>query len=239
MKNFDWLQAFAMEQQEQPEPGVSADAAPQDEQERAEAFRALIQGPYKKDYDRQVQMIVRERLKNCARSEQVLQALAPTLERDYGVDTASLSVEQAERLAQVSPDGKLPQTQEQREQAMRAGYERLRGQFEQVREAYPQAELAQELDDPAFMRLVVRGVDAKSAYELTHLRELRAGAMAYGARRAREELTAAMQAGYLRPRESGMAPAAGGAFAESPEHWSRQTREELKARARRGETVRL
>ena len=48
MKNFDWLQAFAMEQQEQPEPGVSADAAPQDEQERAEAFRALIQGPYKK-----------------------------------------------------------------------------------------------------------------------------------------------------------------------------------------------
>ena len=43
----------------------------------------------------------------------------------------------------------------------------------------------------------------------------------------------------IRPRESGMAPAAGGAFAESPEHWSRQTREELKARARRGETVRL
>ena len=35
------------------------------------------------------------------------------------------------------------------------------------------------------------------------------------------------------------APAAFGAFAESPEHWSRQTREELKARARRGETVRL
>lgn len=90
-----------------------------------------------------------------------------------------------------------------------------------------------------FMRLVMRGVDARSAYELTHLRELRAGAMAYGARRAREELTAAMQAGYLRPRESGMAPAAFGAFAESPEHWSRQTREELKARARRGETVRL
>ena len=80
MKNFDWLQAFAMERQEQPEPGVSADAAPQDEQERAEAFRALIQGPYKKDYDRQVQMIVRERLKNCARSEQVLKSLGPALD---------------------------------------------------------------------------------------------------------------------------------------------------------------
>ena len=233
MKKMHWLQLFA--EQAQPEPGVTADAAP--EQDHAEAFRALIQGPYKKEYDRQVQTIVRERLKNCARSEQLLQALAPTLERDYGVDTASLSVEQAERLAQVSPDGKLPQTQEQREQAMRAGYERLRGQFEQVREVYPQAELAQALDDPAFMRLVVRGVDAKSAYELTHLQELRKSAVAYGARRAREELTAAMQAGYLRPREGGMAQSGCGAFAESPEQWSRKTREELKTRARRGEKV--
>ena len=117
------------------------------------------------------------------------------------------------------------------------GYERLRGQFEQVREAYPQAELAQELDDPAFMRLVVRGVDARSAYELTHLQELRKSAVAYGARRAREELTAAMQAGYLRPREGGMAQSGCGAFAESPEQWSRKTREELKTRARRGEKV--
>ena len=98
MKNFDWLQAFAMEQQEQPEPGVSADAAPQDEQERAEAFRALIQGPYKKDYDRQVQMIVRERLKNCARSEQVLKSLGPALEKTFGVDAAQLTPEQAEEI---------------------------------------------------------------------------------------------------------------------------------------------
>ena len=239
MKNFDWLQAFAMEQQEQPEPGVSADAAPQDEQERAEAFRALIQGPYKKDYDRQVQMIVRERLKNCARSEQVLKSLGPALEKTFGVDAAQLTPEQAERLAACAPEGKVPVTKEQREEAMRQGYEALREQFAAVREAYPGAQLHEELESPVFMRLVMRGVDARSAYELTHLRELRAGAMAYGARRAREELTAAMQAGYLRPRESGMAPAAGGAFAESPEHWSRQTREELKARARRGETVRL
>ena len=239
MEKFDWLQAFAAEQQEQPEPGVSADAAPEDVQERAEAFRALIQGPYKKDYDRQVQTIVRERLKNCARSEQVLKSLSPALQKTFGVDAAQLTPEQAERLAACSPEGRVPATPEQREEAMRQGYEALREQFAAVREAYPGAQLHEELESPMFMRLVMRGVDARSAYELTHLQELRAGAMAYGARRAREELTAAMQAGYLRPRESGMAPAAFGAFAESPEHWSRQTREELKARARRGETVRL
>ena len=129
--------------------------------------------------------------------------------------------------------------QEQREAAMRQGYARLKAQFAAVQAVYPQAELSRALEDPRFLRLVTHGVDAKSAYELTHLRELTAGAMAYGARRAREELTAAMQAGYLRPRESGLTPGAGGAFAESPEHWSRQTREELKTRARRGETIRL
>ena len=237
MEKFDWLQAFAMEQAERPESGVPADAAPQDEQERAEAFRALIQGPYKKDYDRQVQAIVRERLKNCARSEQVLRSLGPALEKTFGVDAAQLTPEQAERLAACSPEGRVPQTKEQREEAMRQGYEKLRAQFEAVCEAYPGAQLHEELENPAFMRLVMRGVDARSAYELTHLQELRKSAVAYGARRAREELTAAMQAGYLRPREGGMAQSGCGAFAESPEQWSRKTREELKTRARRGEKV--
>ena len=32
MEKVDWLQAFAAEQQEQPEPGVAADAAPEDVQ---------------------------------------------------------------------------------------------------------------------------------------------------------------------------------------------------------------
>ena len=177
MKDFEWLQTFTAEPQDQPEPDRTADAAP-------------------------------------------------------------LTPEQAQRLAEFSPEGRQPQDEVQRERAMRQGYERLRAQFEAVREAYPGAELCAELESPAFMRLVLRGVDARSAYELTHLQELRASAAAYGARRAREELTAAMQAGYLRPRESGMAQT-GGVFAESPERWSRQTRDELKARARRGETIRL
>ena len=155
-----------------------------------------------------------------------LQAFAEPEQPETGA--AAPTPEQQERLAALSPEGTQALTQEQREAAMRQGYARLKAQFAAVQAVYPQ-----------FLRLVTHGVDAKSAYELTHLRELTAEAMAYGARRAREELTAAMQAGYLRPRESGLTPGAGGAFAESPEHWSRQTREELKTRARRGETIRL
>ena len=122
---------------------------------------------------------------------------------------AAPTPEQQERLAALSPEGTQALTQEQREAAMRQGYARLKAQFAAVQAVYPQAELSRALEDPRFLRLVTHGV------------------------------TAAMQAGYLRPRESGLTPGAGGAFAESPEHWSRQTREELKTRARRGETIRL
>ena len=45
------------------------------------------------------QVIICDELGDRQEVEQLLQALAPTLERDYGVDTASLSVEQAERQA--------------------------------------------------------------------------------------------------------------------------------------------
>lgn len=147
--------------------------------------------------------------------------------------------ETAQRLSELAPGGRQPQNEQQREQALRQGYARLKAQFDEVRAVYPQASLQEQLDDPAFMRLVVRGIDARSAYELTHLRELQSAAVAYGANRAREELTAAMQAGYLRPRESGMNRTAGGAFEESAEQWSKKTREELKTRARRGEKIRL
>ena len=150
-----------------------------------------------------------------------LQAFAEPEQPETGA--AAPTPEQQERLAALSPEGTQALTQEQREAAMRQGYARLKAQFAAVQAVYPQAELSRALEDPRFLRLVTHGVDAKSAYELTHLREL----------------TAAMQAGYLRPRESGLTPGAGGAFAESPEHWSRQTREELKTRARRGETIRL
>ena len=150
-----------------------------------------------------------------------LQAFAEPEQPETGA--AAPTPEQQERLAALSPEGTQALTQEQREAAMRQGYARLKAQFAAVQAVYPQAELSRALEDPRFLRLVTHGVDAKSAYELTHLREL----------------TAAMQSGYLRPRESGLTPGAGGAFAESPEHWSRQTREELKTRARRGETIRL
>ena len=95
-----------------------------------------------------------------------LQAFAEPEQPETGA--AAPTPEQQERLAALSPEGTQALTQEQCEAAMRQGYARLKAQFAAVQAVYPQAELSRALEDPRFLRLVTHGVDAKSAYELTH-----------------------------------------------------------------------
>lgn len=171
-------------------------------------------------------------------SEALLQALEPVLRELFGMEPQQLCEKSAQELMLLARRHSAASSPQQREAAVQEGYARLKQEFARVQALYPQAELSQELENPAFVRLLRHGIDAASAYKLAHFRELTQNAMAYGASRAREELTAAMQAGYLRPRESGMEPG-GSPFAEGPEQWSKKTRDELKTRARRGETIRL
>lgn len=171
-------------------------------------------------------------------SEALLQALEPVLRELFGMEPQQLCEKSAQELMLLARRHSAASSPQQREAAVQEGYARLKQEFARVQALYPQAELSQELENPAFVRLLRHGIDAASAYKLAHFRELTQNAMAYGASRAREELTAAMQAGYLRPRESGM-ESGGSPFAEGPEQWSKKTRDELKTRARRGETIRL
>lgn len=171
---------------------------------------------------------------DAAQEAQRAQKFAALIEGEYRE-----AFEQAVReRMQRCTDGRLADSQT-REAQLRERFERLQRDFAQVRERYPQAQLAKELENPRFMRTVACGVDACGAYELAHFAELQREAMAYAARRTREDLTAAAQAGYLRPREGGMTAAGGGTFDEDAAKWSRETRDEMKTRARRGEKVRL
>ncbi len=168
----------------------------------------------------------------------LLRALRPVLRELFGLELEQVCEHSTEQLLELARTVQAAGTGAQRHDAMQERFARLKQQFRQVQQLHPQAQLCQELDNPAFVRLLRHGLDAQSAYRLVHFRELTQGAVAYGANRAREELTAAMQAGYLRPRESGLETGSS-PFAEGAQTWSKKTRDELKTRARRGETIRL
>lgn len=171
-----------------------------------------------------------------------LQLFSQELPAADGACAAAPGDAQADAPAQEAP-GEVQGGEEAdapaREAALRQGFLRLKAQFAEVQARYPEAEFSRELAQPAFMRLIACGVDARSAYELTHFQELQRSAMEYGARRTREELAAAAQQGYLRPREGAMDARMRGPFDDDPARWSKQTRSEVKARARRGEKIRL
>lgn len=184
-----------------------------------ESFDSLIRGRYKKDFDQRVQSILRERFKANSADRARLAALEPeveTLRRDN----------EALKAAQPSED------------AIRQSFDRLTTQAEQAKSVYPGLELRQELKDPMFTRLVMNGVDAKTAYEVAHREEILRGGMQYAAQQAARQVASAVQANAVRPVENGLGAGAPATVQVSdPRSLTKQMRRELKERVRRGEKI--
>lgn len=175
-----------------------------------ESFESLIKGRYKKDFDQRVQTILRERFKaNDAKTE--------TLRRDN---------ERLTKAVQGSED------------AVRQSFERLTAQAEQAKSVYPGMNLRQELKNPMFTRLVMNGVDAKTAYEVAHRDDILRGGMQFAALRAARQVASAVQANAVRPVENGLGAGAPATVQISdPRQLTRQMRKELRERVRRGEKI--
>ena len=154
------------------------DAADMD---KAERFRALIEGEYKEEFRRAVSEIVRRRLRESADA---------AVERDrLRADRELLQEQLRERIAHCQA------ARWQREEAA-------------VRMQYPSFVLRDELADPDFVRLLTdrsHPMDMLRAYESIHFDELRAAIEQEALERAKE----ALRLRRRRPNEGGAAPQAG------------------------------
>ena len=202
------------------EANVGQDAAAQETSRPT--WEALMQDP---EYNRKMQEVVKSRLRAERSSEERLKVLSPALEalsRRYGVadgDDAALAAAIAAEPVE-SP-------QQKAEAAIAAHF---RGMEEQA------AHLRQALRDPAFARLTAPGgVGVEDAFFALHRGELQTAAMEAAARGAAEKLSRAIQAGARRPSENGAGAAAAPVF--DYRKASREEREALKERIRRGEKV--
>ena len=202
-----------------PDAGDST-AAPSGGTAEAESFDSLIKGRYKKEFDQRVQSILRDRFKANTADRARLAELEPQMEhlrRDNDRLRAS---------AQPSED------------AVRRSYDRLTAQAEQAKSVYPALELSRELKNPMFTRLVLSGVDAKTAYEVAHRDEILRDGMRLAAQQAARQVASAVQANAARPVESGLGAGASATVPVSdPRTLTRQMRKELRERVRRGEKI--
>lgn len=200
--------------------GAQTGTAPSGAAAEEESFDALIKGRYKEAFGQRVQAILRERFRTSAADRTRLAELEPQLE------TLRRDNERLRAAAQPS------------EEDIRQSFERLTAQAAQVRSVYPAMELREELKNPTFTRLVMNGIDAKTAYEVAHREEILRGGMQYAAQQAARQVASAVRANVSRPVENGLGAGAPATVQISdPRNLTRQMRKELRERVRRGEKI--
>lgn len=193
---------------------------------REKRFRALIQGEFRPEFNREVAIAIRRALRQAREKQAAGQGMAsgPTAPQP-----------------QVLVEGGDPAAGEQLRQSVhdalvRAQYKVWQAQEAEARQRYPSLSLARELKNPDFVRLLTdpkRPMTVCRAYEAVHLDDIQAEI----AREAAVRTAVRMAALSRRPRESGAAPQAG-----LPMHYGAsdpKSRAEIARRAMRGERITL
>lgn len=244
-----------------------AAAVQEESQEDLEgAWQEARNGRFKAFFDRDMQGAIKERLKNSKQAEQVLQKLAPMLDnmqKKYGVadgdidglmakyqdDDALYQEEAMERGIDVGTMKQIKQLEsrlaaEQRinEQSIqeRAAQEHVMNlvrQGEQLKQLYPNFDIAKEMQNPEFRRLTGPGVniDVKTAYQVIHANELQSQYVQAGAQQAEQKLAQARSANRRRPSENASRSPAGQRVTQDYSKWTKAQFDEMKRRAEREE----
>lgn len=214
---------------------------------RERRFRALIQGEFRPEFNREVAIAVRRALRQARAKQQGVSdetgkpalpvRLAagdrPTGEgMRPGADSMRPVVDSVRPGEQ--PDERVRQTVH--DALVRAQYKVWQAQEAEAKRRYPAMSLERELQNPDFVRLLTdpkRPMTVCRAYEAVHLDDIQADI----AREAAVRTAVRMAALSRRPRESGAAPQAG-----LPMHYGAsdpKSRAEIARRALRGERITL
>ena len=161
------------------------------------------------------------------------------LERGLSEDVS----DELDRLGLMEKRQKDQQNRTIEEQARQEHFGKLRQQSEAVKAKYPSFDLAEELKNPTFVRMVAPGVglSVEDAYYTIHRKEIEQAALQAATDQAAKNMANAVRSGTMRPQENGAASAAPTVSAFSYKTASKEQREALKQRIRmagaRGEKI--
>lgn len=221
------------------QPDTRANAAPPEAQPQDAAaprpsWEELMRDP---QYNEKMRAVVQSRLKDAKDSQAKLQTLAPALEllqQRYGTDPGDHAA-LAQAIVQEQQAGKRQQLQQH--------LATLTQQAAQLKQVFPDFDLAESMRDPVFARLTAPGIglSLEDAFYARNHRQLQEAAVQVAARQTAKAFSNALAAGSHRPREHGTDPQAGSVAVFDYRSATPQQRNDLKNRIRlaaaRGEKV--
>ena len=125
----------------------------------------------------------------------------------------------------------------QRQDANKRAYQELLRQSEEVKKVYPGFDLAKEMQNPDFGRLIAANVDARAAYEVVHRDEIQPAMAQYVAQRTAQKIANNIQSGAARPAENGAASKGGAITKTDVTKLTKEDRAEIMRRVARGEKI--
>ena len=210
------------------------------------------------EYNKEIQAVVRSRLKAAGAAEETLAKLKPSLEalaQKHGLDAENMdyealakaiveddsnyeeralqmgvSVETLKRMDQQKRD----EAQAQQEQFQKH-FRSLEQQGEALKKVFPNFDLRTELQNPVFARMTAPGtgiMSVEDAYRAVHRKEIEAAQSQVIAQRTAQNISNAIQAGSRRPDENGTSGRSPSVTAFNYAKASKAQRDELKQRIR-------
>lgn len=259
-------QAAQPRQTEQPQQETTGEKTAEDLQAEWDALR---KGKFKDLYGKDVQSAIQERFRNQTDAGKQLKDMQPMLDvlmktngakdikelqdkilNDDRVwedeaEKAGMTVEAFktfQKLKAENEENKAREQQRAKQAFVQEHLKKLATQGEALKERFPDFDLQKELANPAFARMTGPnvGISVEDAYYAVHHKELMPQIMAYGVRKAQNQISQSMAANARRPMEGAAGGAAGGQGIDvglNPANLTQKEREDIKRRVRMGEKI--
>lgn len=232
------------------------------------SFKDLIKGDYKQEADEYIQNIVRSRVRDSKKDKDTIALQAEilgTVAAKYGLDGSDLDalrekvseddayIEQAAMEEGLTTDQyrrirdaeqkaaayEAHMAEAERERATQQKVAEWQAEAEQVKQVFPDFDLATEMQNPTFQKQLRLGIDMQSAYVSLHQAEILQGAMRYTAQEVRKATANDIAARGARPRENASSARASATVRTDVSKLTKADREALSRRALSGEIINL
>lgn len=210
------------------EPAQQDDAAnrepPKAEEPKTPARMSWEEVKKDPEYSAELNKMIRSRLKDANAAQAAMTTLMPwlkTVAKEQGLDPENIDFDALVKSAGGEYDAKALELGVTKETARQLDMQnrtleqqkfdnhmlRLEQQSASVKAVFPNFNLAEEMTNPVFSRLVSPnvGMSVEDAYYAVHRKEIQTAAMQVAAQKAAEQISNAIQSGSRRPDESSAA----------------------------------